>query len=119
MIDATLFNDVKDIYVSPDPQGHRPTWIWFALVDGDMYIRAGGTTSTWWQSAIQYQTGKIIIENKTYAVRFQSVVEDQQLEQKILESYHERYHSKVADEGYKQPDVRLTNLKVIFIGESK
>ena len=31
-IDVKKFSKIQDIYISPDPQEHRPAWIWFAYI---------------------------------------------------------------------------------------
>ena len=31
-IDVKKFSKIQDIYISPDPQEHRPAWIWLMMI---------------------------------------------------------------------------------------
>ena len=44
-IDVKKFSKIQDIYISPDPQEHRPAWIWFAYIDDDLAVAAGRGSS--------------------------------------------------------------------------
>ena len=63
-IDVKKFSKIQDIYISPDPQEHRPAWIWFAYIDDDLAVAAGrGRASSWWNSAMISRKGQIHIDN--------------------------------------------------------
>lgn len=116
MISAENFAHIKDIYVSSDPQEHRPAWIYFGIVDGTIYIRASGTQSSWWRSAILSKTGQITIENKIYVVKFDQVSDPKIIEQ-MNQSYLARYpHYQTNPEILELEDSVKTTLKVTIEG---
>lgn len=90
MINATDFSNEQDIYISPDPQEHRPAWIWFAYIGEDFAVAAGrGIESSWWQSAMKSKTGQIHIGSKLYRVKFIPVTDETDID-KFIASYRER-----------------------------
>ncbi|WP_374286338.1 DUF2255 family protein [Lactococcus sp.] len=84
MIDVKAFAGIQNIYISPDPQEHRPAWIWFAYIGEDFAVAAGrGEKSSWWQSAIVSKTGQIHIGQQIYQVAFEPVIADEEIDQFI------------------------------------
>ena len=80
-IDVKKFSKIQDIYISPDPQEHRPAWIWFAYIDGDLAVAAGrGTASSWWNSAMISRKGQIHIDGKVYQVEFEPVIDKENID---------------------------------------
>ena len=80
-IDVKKFSKIQDIYISPDPQEHRPAWIWFAYIDGDLAVAAGrGTASSWWNSAMISRKGQIHIDGKVYQVEFEPVTDKENID---------------------------------------
>ncbi|MFC4652268.1 DUF2255 family protein [Lactococcus nasutitermitis] len=91
MIDFTSFTNEKDIYICPDPQGHRPVWIGFVLLNNQFYIEAEtGKRSSWYQSAIVSGTGQLHLADKIYQVGFTAVT-DERLLAEIQMAYYEKY----------------------------
>lgn len=90
MINVRDFSNEQDIYISPDPQTHRPAWIWFAYIDTDFAVAAGrGIQSSWWQSAMKSKSGQIYISDKVYQVEFIPVTNEIDIG-KFIDSYRER-----------------------------
>lgn len=111
VISAKNFEKIKDIYICPDPQGHRPVWIWWSLVEDNMYVQAVSTKSTWWNAAVKSLTGQITINKHIYTVKFSKVF-DNELINKIHKSYALRYSYKPAIKTYKSVESTKTLLKV-------
>ncbi|BAL51463.1 MULTISPECIES: DUF2255 family protein [Lactococcus] len=89
-IDVKKFSKIQDIYISPDPQEHRPAWIWFAYIDDDLAVAAGrGTASSWWHSAMLSRKGQIHIDGKVYQVEFEPVTDKENID-KFIASYRQR-----------------------------
>ncbi|MGF1982345.1 DUF2255 family protein [Lactococcus taiwanensis] len=89
-IDVKKFSKLQDIYISPDPQEHRPAWIWFAYIDDDLAVAAGrGTASSWWNSAMLSRKGQIHIDGKVYQVEFEPVTDKENID-KFIASYRQR-----------------------------
>jgi hypothetical protein len=54
-----------DLHISPLREDGKtygtPTWIWFAVVDDNLYVRAcNGRQSRWYQAALAQKAGRII-----------------------------------------------------------
>lgn len=67
-----------DLHIAPFREDRQtcgtPTWIWFVVVDGDLYARGyNGQNSRWFQAAIQQKAGRILAAGMTKEVAFQSV----------------------------------------------
>jgi len=115
MINVKDFEGVQDIHISPDPQEHRPAWIWFAYIDGDFAVAAGrGEASSWWQSAMQSKTGQIHIDGRVYQVTFEHVTDKSDID-KFIASYRQR--SGVSWSPSWETAFRPTVLRVKFIRE--
>ncbi|MFC4653040.1 DUF2255 family protein [Lactococcus nasutitermitis] len=112
MIEATQFERFRDIYICPDPQGHRPTWIWFALVDGVMYVEASSRQSSWWQSAMKSGTGQLHVAGKIYQVNLMHVKDAGEIE-RVSASYLARYHGNSAPSA----ESEMTCMRVTFLTE--
>ncbi|MDT2879299.1 DUF2255 family protein [Lactococcus lactis] len=84
-IDVKKFSKLQDIYISPDPQEHRPAWIWFAYIDDDLAVAAGrGTASSWWNSAMHSRKGQIHIDGKVYQVEFEPVTDKENIDNLLI-----------------------------------
>lgn len=93
MINVEEFQQEKDIYICPDPQEHRPAWIWFAYIEHDFAVAAGrGEASSWWQSAMKSRTGQIHVAGKIYQVILESVSDNKEID-KFIHSYKTRYRN--------------------------
>lgn len=69
-----------DLKISPFREDGRtygtPTWIWEVVVEGDLYVRAyNGTSSRWYQSAIEQKAGRIHAADMVKDVAFEPVHE--------------------------------------------
>ncbi|MDR0200428.1 MAG: DUF2255 family protein [Streptococcaceae bacterium] len=98
------FSDYRDIYVCPDPQGHRPTWIWFAIVGDDMYVAASGPQSSWSQAAAKSGTGQLHVAGDIYQVTFTKVTDAETLKT-VEASYLSRYNGSSAPDSESQKSV--------------
>lgn len=119
MINVKQFENIHYAYISPDPQGHTPTYIWFVVVGDYLVIRAHDTTSTWWKAAIENKTGKMKFDEKWFEVNFQRANENEELMNEANDLYLKKY---TADEGiYTRqaviPPATDTTLKVQVIKE--
>ncbi|SMO65289.1 DUF2255 family protein [Gracilimonas mengyeensis] len=67
------------------------TWIWVVEVEGELYVRAyNGTSSSWYQSAIEQKAGKIEAAGMEKKVRFEPV-KGESINDKIDEAYKDKY----------------------------
>ncbi|WP_025092712.1 DUF2255 family protein [Bacillus safensis] len=94
----STFSAADDLYISPFYSDGKtpgtPTWIWSVTVDGNLYVRAyNGQHSTWFQSAIKQEQGKIKIAGNEYNVTFQHVTHGSVLNKKIDQAYKRKYSS--------------------------
>ncbi len=65
-----------DLHISPFRDDGAtygtPTWIWFVVVDGSLYVRPwNGVDSRWYQSAMRQRAGRISAAGRTVDVRFE------------------------------------------------
>ncbi|UOQ84705.1 DUF2255 family protein [Gracilibacillus salinarum] len=91
-----VFSRTDDLYISPFYSDGKtpgtPTWIWSVVADHHLYVRAyNGQHSSWYQSALAQQTGKISIAGQEYDVTFQPTERDPALTKKIDQAYEEKY----------------------------
>lgn len=91
-----------DFHISPYRDDGRtpgtPTWIWSVVVDGDVYVRAyNGTSSRWFQSAMQQQAGRIRAGGLEFEVTFTPV------EGEINDRIDAAYSAKYAGSAYLPP----------------
>lgn len=91
-----------DFHISPYRDDGRtpgtPTWIWSVVVDGDVYVRAyNGTSSRWFQSAMQQQAGRIRAGGLELEVTFTPV------EGEINDRIDAAYSAKYAGSAYLPP----------------
>jgi len=69
------------------------TWIWSVSVDDRLFVRAyNGTSSRWYQSAMEQKAGKITGADLEKKVSF-DLVRDQKLNEKIDVAYKQKYSS--------------------------
>ena len=84
-----------DLHIAPFREDGEtygtPTWIWCVSVDDDLYVRAyNGQNSSWYQAAMQHGAGRIHAAGEKWDVTFEPV-EDEEMNKKIDEAYHEKY----------------------------
>ncbi|MDR0200335.1 MAG: DUF2255 family protein [Streptococcaceae bacterium] len=104
----------KDIYICPDPQGHRPVWIGFVLVEGKFYIEAEtGKRSSWGQAAFASRTGQLTLQGRVYQVNFTPITDDKLLD-RIQAAYYEKYGP---DARLMEAHAREACFEVAFVGE--
>lgn len=69
-----------------------PTWIWAVVVNGDLYVRAySGISSTWYQSAIKEEAGRIYAAGMIKDVLFEAV--NGSINIQIDEAYKNKYNN--------------------------
>ncbi len=85
--------ETDDLKVAPQRQNGEcgtPTWIWCVQVNGELYVRAySGVRSSWYQSAIQQQKGRIQAAGKTFDVHFEAV--ESTINNAIDQAYRKKY----------------------------
>jgi len=86
----------NDLHIAPYRADGKtygtPTWIWEVVVDGRLFVRAyNGRNSSWYQSAIGQQAGKIVAAGVTRQVAFDAVEGD--INSKIDQAYRAKYSS--------------------------
>jgi hypothetical protein len=86
--------ETDDLHVSPlrkDGKAYgTPTWIWSVVVDGDLYVRAyNGTSSRWYQAAMQQGFGRITAASMIKEVRFEAV--SGSIDDRIDSAYRAKY----------------------------
>jgi hypothetical protein len=89
-------DEADDLKISPFRKDGvtygTPTWIWEVVVDGNLYVRAyNGTSSSWYQSALQQKAGRIYAGGMLKEVRFEFVT-DNELNTRINEAYRKKYN---------------------------
>ena len=69
--------EADDLHIAPFREDGTsygtPTWIWSVAVDVDLYIRAYGQRSRWYQAALRQRAGRIIAAGLTKEVTFEPV----------------------------------------------
>jgi hypothetical protein len=93
--EITQIDEADDLKISPFREDGvtygTPTWIWEVVVDGNLYVRAyNGTSSRWYQAAIQQKTGRIHAAAMVKDVRFEPIAESD-LNKRIDEAYQKKY----------------------------
>lgn len=93
-----------DLHISPFRDDGTtygtPTWIWSAVVDGDLYVRAyNGTNSRWYRSALNQRAGRIIAADHTVEVMFDTS------DLPPAETIDNAYRAKYAGSAYLAPMV--------------
>lgn len=91
-----------DLHISPFREDGRtygtPTWIWSAVVDGDLYVRAyNGRNSRWYQAAMNRTAGRITAAGIMKEVTFEPV------DGAIQGSIDDAYRAKYKDSPYLSP----------------
>ena len=67
-----------------------PTWIWSVVVDDRLFVRAyNGTSSRWFQSALNQKVGKVEAAGMAKKVGFEPV--SGSINERIDEAYREKY----------------------------
>ncbi|HBS41672.1 MAG TPA: DUF2255 domain-containing protein [Oceanospirillales bacterium] len=85
-----------DLHVSPLRADGRtygtPTRVWCVTLDDALYIRAySGTSSSWYQAALQHPEGRIRAAGQIFDVRYEPV--DPAENDRIDEAYRQKYSS--------------------------
>jgi hypothetical protein len=84
-----------DLHIAPFRKDGKtpgtPTWIWCVEVDGNLYVRGyNGTSSSWYQSAVQQRGGRIVAAGMTLDVSFETV--SGPVNDRIDAAYKAKYH---------------------------
>jgi hypothetical protein len=67
-----------------------PTWIWWVVVNGDLYVRAyNGKRSRWYRAAVRQKAGRIKVAGMAKEVTFEPV--DGQINDRIDNAYRTKY----------------------------
>ncbi|QGY32568.1 DUF2255 family protein [Pantoea cypripedii] len=90
LININAADDLKIAPYTPDMRTTgTPTWIW--EVEGRLFVRAySGTSSRWFQAALNQQAGKIHTLGQTFEVLF-ARIDDASLNEKIDQAYRQKY----------------------------
>jgi len=88
--------ETDDLHVSPFREDGvtygTPTWIWSAVVDGALYVRAyNRQNSRWYGAALRQKAGRITAAGMTVQVTFEPV--DGPVNDRIDDAYLTKYHS--------------------------
>lgn len=91
-------NEADDLKISPfraDGATYgTPTWIWEVVVDDELYVRAyNGTNGRWYQSAVSQKAGRIHAAGMVKEVHFETIKNDEELNNKIDAAYRAKYSS--------------------------
>jgi hypothetical protein len=82
-----------------------PTWIWWVVVDGDLYVRAyNGTASRWHQAALMQKAGRITAADITKDLMFEPV--NGAINDRIDDAYRAKYKRRPvsqADDRHQRP----------------
>ncbi|MGH8199619.1 MAG: DUF2255 family protein [Steroidobacteraceae bacterium] len=86
--------ETDDLHISPfrgDLKTYgTPTWIWSVVIDDALYARAyNGTSSRWYQAALQQKAGRILAAGMTKEVSFEPV--DDPIQTRIDDAYRAKY----------------------------
>ena len=86
--------ETDDLYISPFREDGMtygtPTWIWSVVVDDVLYVRAyNGTSSRWFEAAMEQKRGRITAAGITKDVAFEAV--DGSINDRIDEVYRAKY----------------------------
>ncbi len=84
----------NDLHIAPFREDGvtygTPTWIWSAVVDDCLYVRAyNGTRSRWHQAAMRQRAGRITAAGSTKEVAFAPV--DGPINDRIDDAYRAKY----------------------------
>src|SRR3712207_6020038 len=87
--------ETDDLHVSPFREDGvtygTPTWIWSAVVDGALYVRAyNRQNSRWYGAALRQKAGRITAAGMTVQVTFEPV--DGPVNDRIDEAHRTKYH---------------------------
>ncbi len=80
--------DTVQVLTTNEDSRVRDTTVWLVVVDGDGYIRTGGTA--WGDNVVRDPEVEVVIDGATYALRVH-FVEDDGLRQRITDSFREKY----------------------------
>ena len=86
--------ETDDLHIAPFRKDGTtygtPTWIWSVVVDDALYVRAyHGTSSSWYQAALNQKAGRITAAGMTKEVVFEPV--DGPINERIDEAYRAKY----------------------------
>ena len=105
-----------DLHVSPFRDDGKtygtPTWIWFVVVDGSLYVRPyNGKNSTWYQAAVRQKAGRITAGGITKEVSFEPA--DGGLNDRIDDAYRAKYKGSPYLAPMLNEKVRATMVKIV------
>ena len=91
-----IIDTKDDLRVSPlRTDGHTygtPTRVWCVKLDDTLYVRAySGTSSSWYQAALQHSDGRIRAAGQIFDVHYQPL--DPAQNDRIDEAYRKKYSS--------------------------
>lgn len=86
--------ETDDLHISPFREDGStygtPTWIWSAVVDDGLYVRAyNGQSSRWHQAAMRQKAGRIAAAGMTKDVTFEPI--EGTLNSRIDDAYRAKY----------------------------
>ena len=86
--------EADDLHISPFRENGKtygtPTWIWSAVVDDALYVRAyNGHNSSWYKAAMQEKAGRITAAGITREVTFEPV--SGKIGDRIDDAYRTKY----------------------------
>ena len=89
-----------------------PTWIWFVVVNDELFVRAyNGKNSSWYMAAVNQKSGRITVAGITKEVTFE------QIEGPINDNIDDAYRTKYKNSPYLNPMIgksaRSATIKVI------
>lgn len=87
--------ETDDLHIAPLREDGKtygtPTWIWSAVADDALYVRAyNGQKSSWYQAAMGQKAGRIIAAGITKEVSFEPT--NGSLNDRIDDAYRAKYH---------------------------
>ena len=93
--DLQTLSAAKDFRIAPFREDGQtpgtPTFIWFVLDGGRLYVRAyNGTASSWYRAAIEQKAGEIVVDGERRRVVFEPIT-DEHTNDAIDEAYRAKH----------------------------
>lgn len=107
-------DDLKIAPFHPDMKTTgTPTWIWAVVVDNRLFVRAYfGTSSRWFQAALQQKAGKVHAAGAVYNVDFVHIADDD-LNDQIDAAYRAKYSSSQYMSHMITPACRAATVEIV------